>query len=353
MTGREETEGPKGRGLPSIQKAREERASGKGRWPSPKFWAYGGLILAISLILHWKWSSGEIERSKQKLLADQRAVKAEIGPRWSEPAERGGRPLRTRVEAWTMDLAKGAGPEVVDKETLAKWDFREHAGIYLRLRVEEAGSVEDIRKGAAGSLRDGFTSCLMRVKNASPTEGPPCKRNRDCPAREFCNEQDHCSRPAQPFNLRVAYRTLNILSDEWVRDVQGIDSELRMRLFQTSFADAVRDDLPLAAEVLAQAQYFLVLLDETPKGTTAPPGASLDEVVQGVPHFARVAVWRLSDDKPVLRVRRDAGGELIGTSPEVDTKVLEARARQANSCALALSVREAMGDTAAAGVPPQ
>ena len=75
--------------------------------------------------------------------------------------------------------------------------------------------------------------------------------------------------------------------------------------------------------------------------------------MQGVQHFARVAVWRLSDDKPILRVRRDAGGELMGASPDVDGDVLNARARQANSCALALSVRDAMGDTSAATVPPK
>src|SRR5579862_9650745 len=92
---REEADGPKARGLPSIQQAREERAAGKSRWLSPKFWGYAGLILAISAILHWKWSSGEVERTKQKLLADQRGVAAELGPRWY--------PLQKRIEAWTMD----------------------------------------------------------------------------------------------------------------------------------------------------------------------------------------------------------------------------------------------------------
>jgi hypothetical protein len=342
--GGEEAGQPKARGLPSIQQAREERASGKSRWPSTKFWAYVLLVLAVTLILQWKWSSGDVERTKQKLLADQRGVAAALGPRWY--------PLRERMESWTMDLAKSAGPEVIDKAALTKWDFRERSGIYLRLRVEEAGSAEDIRKGALGSLRDGFTSCLMRVKNPSATDGAPCKRSRDCPASEFCNEQDHCSRPSQPFNLRVAYRTMRILSDEWVREVQQADSELRMRLYTTSFEDAKQDDLRLATDLLTQAQYFLLVLDETPPGTTAPAGGSMDEAVQGVPHFARVAVWRIGDDKPILRVRRDASGELIGASPEVEADVLGARARQANSCALALAVRDAMGDASAAGVPP-
>ncbi len=342
----EAEEKARNRGLPSIQEARDARAEGKTRWPSPKFWAYTGIILAISAILHWKWSDAEVERTKQKLLADQRGVAAELGPRWL--------PLRQRIEGWVSALAKDAGPEMVDREALARWDFRTRPGIYLRLRTEDAQTPEDIRRGALDSLRDGFTACLMRVPNPSATAGKECKRTRDCPTREFCNEQDHCSRPAQPFNLRVAYRTMHILTEEWIREVQASDSELRTRLYVANFEDAIRDELPLAAELLTQAQYLLVVLDETPKGTPAPAAdaGSMAEVVQAVPHFARIAVFRLSDEKLLLRIRRDSGGELIGIAPQADPDVLAARQRQANSCALALAVREAMGDTGAAALPP-
>jgi hypothetical protein len=340
----DDEDGPRNRGLPSIQQARDDRSEGKTRWPSPKFWAYAGLVLAVTAILHWKWTDSEVEHAKQKLLADQRGVAVELGPRWF--------PLRDRIEHWITALAKDPGAEVVDREELAKWDFRSRSGIYLRLRAEDAQTVEDIRTRSRDSLRDGFTSCLMRVPNASATAGKECKRTRDCPAHEFCNEQDHCARPAQPFNLRVAYRTMQVLTDEWIRDVQGLDTDLRMRLYTANFEDALRDDLPLAAELLTQAQYLLVVLDETPKRAIAPESdaGSFEEVVQGMPHAARVAVYRLSDDKLLLRVRRESGGELIGGTP--DGESLGARNRQANSCALALSVRTAMGDTGAATVPP-
>lgn len=347
------------RGLPSIQEARDARSEGRSRWPSTKFWGYSALILAVSFILHWKWTDNEVERGRQKVLADQRGVAAELGPRWL--------PLRDRIEKWTTALAgQAAGtPDVIDREALGKWDFRARPGIYLRLRVEDAMTPEAIRTSARSSLRDGFTACLVRAPNTSATAGKECKLTRDCPAHEFCNEQDHCSRPAQPFNLRVAYRTMHILTDEWVRDVQGVDNELRLRLYQKSFDDAIRDDMPLAAEFLTQAQYYLVVLDETPPGMAAPPNApnapdggapptvAWNEAVQGVAHHSRVGVFRLSDDKMLLRVRRDAGGELLGVQPAVDPDVLAARQRQANSCALALAVREAMGDTTAAVVPPQ
>ncbi|AUX22208.1 hypothetical protein SOCEGT47_027090 [Sorangium cellulosum] len=309
------------------------------RWPSAKFWGYTAIVLAVSAILHWKWSQGQIESARQKLMARQRAVAVELGPRWF--------PLRERVEGWALDLARSAGDELVDREALKAWDFRELAGIYLRLRVDEATSVDAIRKNAQRSLRDAFTACLLRVPNPNPLVGAECKRTRDCQTGEYCNEADRCSRPAQPFNLRVAYRTMHVLSDEWVRDAQDASSDLRLRLLESSFDDTVRDDVPLAAELLTRAQYYLVVLDEPAEGATTT------EALLAVPHMARVGVWRLSDGKPILRLRREASGNLIGGTPSVEASVLEARQRQANSCALALAVREAIGDTTAAAVHPR
>ncbi|WP_437737148.1 hypothetical protein [Sorangium sp. So ce1335] len=328
---------PRERGLPSVHKAREARAS--LRMPPAKFWGYTALILAVSAILHWKWSQGQIESARQKLMARQRAVAVELGPRWF--------PMRERVEGWTLELARGAAADLVDHEALKSWNFRELAGIYLRLRVDEATSVEAVRKNAQQSLRDAFTACLLRVPNPNPLAGAECKRTRDCPAGEYCNEAERCSRPAQPFNLRVAYRTMHVLSDEWVRDTQDASSELRLRLLESSFDDTMRDDVPLAAELLTRAQYYLLVLDEPAEGATTT------EALLAAPHMARVGVWRLSDGKPILRVRREASANLIGGTPTVESDVLAARQRQANSCALALAVREAMGDTTAAIAEPQ
>ncbi|WP_437785088.1 hypothetical protein [Sorangium sp. So ce1097] len=327
---------PRERGLPSVHKAREARA--KLRLPPAKFWGYTALILAVSAILHWKWSQGQIESARQKLMARQRAVAVELGPRWF--------PMRDRVEGWTLELAQSAGADLVDHEALKSWNFRELAGIYLRLRVDEATSVEAVRKNAQQSLRDAFTACLLRVPNPNPLTGAECKRTRDCPQGEYCNEAERCSRPAQPFNLRVAYRTMHVLSDEWVRDTQDASAELRLRLLESSFEDTMRDDVPLAAELLTRAQYYLLVLDEPVEGTTTT------EALLAAPHMARVGVWRLSDGKQILRVRREASGNLIGGTPSVEADVLAARQRQANSCALALAVREAMGDTTAAVAEP-
>jgi hypothetical protein len=329
-------EEPRERGLPSIAEAR--RARSKIRWPSVKFWGYVAIVLAITGILHWKWSQGRIESARQKLMAKQRGVAVELLPRWTG--------LRDRVERWTIELAKEAGPEVIDREALKGWDFRQLAGIYLRLRVDQAATAESIRKGADGSLRDAFTACLVRANNPNPLAGQECKRTRDCPQGEYCNENDRCSRPVQPYNMRIAYRTLRILSDDWVRDVQEAN-ELGLRAIEATFDDTVRDDLPISTELLTRAQYYLVVLDEPIDGAKDQP----TEALLAAPHAARIGLWRISDDKLVLRVRREGSAELRGGMPVVDPEVVAARQRQANSCALALAVRQAIGDSSAAAVP--
>jgi hypothetical protein len=62
-------------------------------------------------------------------------------------------------------------------------------------------------------------------------------------------------------------------------------------------------------------------------------------------------VWRLNDGKQILRLRREARAQLLGAIPSGDADVLASTMQQANSCALALEVRSAMGDTSAGSVP--
>jgi hypothetical protein len=345
---------PRDRGLPSVQQAREARASGKTRWPSVKFWAYCALVLAVGFILRWKWEQGETESKRQKLMAMQRDLAAgdiagDIGKRWVS--------FRDKVERWTLDLAKSpVSTEVIDKEALKSWDFRDRPGVYLRLRAEDAQTVESIRAGARTSLKDAFTSCLMRVPNPLPTAGPDCKRTRDCPKGQHCNETDHCSFWAQPLNLRDAYRTMRVISEERARDVQETDDDRLLKEFIDDVDDAIRYEFPLAIDLLQHAQYFLLVVDEPvanmPK-LAADAGVTPSEAIQGVPHHARVAVYRLSDDKQILQVRREASGEAVGMTTTLDPAVLAARQRQLNSCQLAQEVRQAMGDASGIAAPPQ
>ncbi|MBK8255950.1 MAG: hypothetical protein IPK82_25195 [Polyangiaceae bacterium] len=319
------------------------------RWPPAKYWGWAGIVLLAMSIFHYKRTLGELDRMRAQLLSKQRVVKAEAEPKWMS--------LRDKLEGWTQSLAKAPTDDVIEKDALAGWTFRDKKGVYLRIRAEDAASPETLRKAAKDSLRDAFTACLAIAPNENPLAGHECKKSSDCARGEHCNEQDRCSKPAQPFNLRIAYRAFSVLNDDWVREVQE-GSEMTIRAIDGTFDDLVKNDMPMAMDLVREAQYFLVVIDEkaenepdpAPAGTVRP--SSPAEARQALPHFARIGVWRLSDDKQILRLRREAAGQLLGQAGVLEPDVAEARQRQANSCSLAISVRQAIGDQNAASVPP-
>jgi hypothetical protein len=155
-----------------------------------------------------------------------------------------------------------------------------------------------------------------------------------------------------------------VMTDEWVADVKDIDNELIMRGAVATFDDINLYDLPVAADLLLRAKYFLVVVDEQAEADDADSqsalpdvkdaGAEDDRSIPTAPHKARVCLWRLADGKEMLALRREAAGALRNVRQ--DNAALEPRTmifqqRQANSCALALEVREAMGAHAGAAVP--
>lgn len=348
---------PLQRGLPSIQKARAERERvpvrvgaihgvvhlAKRRPPLRAVMWFASALLVAGVVYYFRISSS-LEKDRQALMADQRAVEAEIGGRFY--------PLRDKIEGMTAELAKTAEPEVILTDELARFRFQETEGIYLRLRLDEAGSVETIRDAAKHSYKDAFTACLMKGKGQEAASGGACASSRDCKPGELCNELDQCAKPIQPFNLRLAYRSLQILTPEWVRDVQDASNDLRLRAMRGTFDDAVKVDLPIAIDIITKADFFLVVIDERPKGATPPPsegstggGPSEDDVADasGNRYASRVGLYRLSDGKQLLRLRRDPEVELHGTAA-TDVAMEASRQRQARSCALALDVRSVIGD---------
>lgn len=324
------------RGLPSLAQSKQDRVAGKVRYPSTKFWSWAAIVLSVSGVVYWKKSQGELESARSALLAKQRAVVSELGPRWL--------PLREKIERWTTELAREPGGEIVDKDTLAAWKFLDKPGIYLRLDVDQASTPENIHKAANDSLRDGFTACLFRADNKNQLTGKECKRTRECDMGEMCNELDRCAPPAQPYNVRVAYRSLRVLSDDFIHDVQEASGDLELRKFVLFFEDTVKDDIPVVIPLLEKAQYFALVLDESVDKLTVPTGSTKSEALRSVTHPSRVGIWRLSDGKLVVRVRRTPDVDLKQSGMPLDDRVMAAQKRQALSCALASAVRDAMGD---------
>ncbi len=316
------------RGLVAIHESKQRRLHGRLTAVPTRFWLWTLTVLAAWGIFYWKKTQGELESQKAVLLAKQRGILAELGPRYD--------PLQKRLEDWTV-ASSGACPGDLVAPELKSWDFAGLPGIYLRLRLGDATSVNAVRKAANASLRDAFTACLFHEPNTDPLSGPPCQASHDCTPGTFCNEVDHCMPPAQPYNMRTAYHGTRILSDEWTVSLRTAGDDMRMRLLEREFDSAVKDDIPAVIDLLTRAQFFMLVLDEDP-AEALPKGKAPLEAIQAAPHPARVFLFGLKQgmERPLLRLRRDVAGRFLptGESAPTDPDLIEAQQRQVNSCQL-------------------
>lgn len=341
------------RGLPSLHEARLERRraliAGKVRVRAmaPTFWLWFGLGLAAFAVIYWKFAQGELESQKSAVMAKQRAMAQSLGPEIL--------PFRDKVEGWVISLA---GPWKSDfvAAGLSHAELAKAPSVYLRLRAVDAQNPESVRAAAVHSLHDGFTSCFFVRKNvAAPDQGAPCQSPADCEPGLLCNEYDRCSPPPEPFNMRLAYRSLRVLSNVWTDELHQATNDLKVTAFDRDLDKVTQQDVPIAAKILARAKYFVAVLDEDPE-----PGLpemvdggyeSETERVQRVPHMARVGVWELETGKELLRLRRraDARAVPVGARVVERAETRHAEQRQVISCALAVEVKAALEPPAAHG----
>lgn len=278
----------------------------------------GGAIIA-ALITHKVVDEHELNTGRQALLAKQRAVVATVGAEWM--------PLRENLEKDVLEgaRAKEFPGDVVTQEakTLA---FRSEPGLYLRMRMADATSPESIRRVAADAQRDGFAACLLRERNDLGLRG----------------EIDGGAFAEQPWNLGKAYAATRILTDDWAADVKDADDDLRLKVFVQQYDKAIREEIPLAIDVVKRAQFFLLVLDEdVPEAAVYADGGPLtEEALQMVEHPARVFLFDRTSNKLLARLRRSGGGRFIqaGERAITDDETHDAMQRQTNNCMLANAV---------------
>jgi hypothetical protein len=140
-----------------------------------------------------------------------------------------------------------------------------------------------------------------------------------------------------------------VLSPEWTDELHEAGSELAVSAYDRDLDSVAKSDVPVAIELLARAKYFTLVLDEDPPGglpaELPDAGESAEERVQREPHVARVGIWDLATKTPLVRMRAEASGTFVPVGDRVvkSAGLIAAQQRQTNSCALALSVREALG----------
>ncbi len=303
------------RGLPSIAQSRELRARRGPTWTTR-----GGLIAAgaviAGLVVHTIVDSHELSSGKEALLAKQRAVALTLGKEWF--------PLRDSIETDVLASKGDYAGDMIAPEARGG-EFRTEPGLYLRMRLADATSAENVAKVAAGAKRDAFAACLERAKHVDLDAGAVAE---------------------QPWNLGQAYAATRILTDDWVRALKDADDDMRLRVFAEQYDKAVREEIPLAIDVVKRAQFFLLVLDEdVPEALSFADGGPItEEALQSVGHPARIHVFDRKSNKEILRLRRSGqalvvpAGERVVTDPETRG----AMQRQANNCALATQVEAAL-----------
>ncbi len=321
---------------------------GKARMPGVPlhFWLWTAVGIAAFGIIYWRIAQGELETARSRVMAKQRAMTRTLGPKLF--------PIRDRVEGWVRELAAPYPADFVAADVDLE-RVRTSPSIYLRLRLAGATDVREVRKAAQSSLRDGFTSCFFISKSKpAPVTGPPCRTIGDCASGLLCNEWNVCAEADQPYNMRLVYRTLRVLSSEWTDELHQVTSELGLSAYDRDLENVAKRDVPVTVQLVSRAKYFTLVLDEDPSGGVptdlSEPNETPHERVQRVVHPTRIGIWDLNSGDPVLRLRTEADADFVSVgSAIVKSEVnLAAQNRQVKNCGLALKVRQALshGDPA-------
>jgi hypothetical protein len=327
----------------------------------PQFWIWTVVIFVAFGVVYWYVAERALERQKAAVMAKQRAHSVELGSRLV--------PFRDRVEGWVLKLAgPWKGNEVSPDLDLAR--LRRSKGTYLRLELGQATSAEQIREAAQRSLHDGFTSCLFeRQGKFNTTDAKRCQHGFECPAGELCNEWNVCARPGQPFNLRLMYRALRVLSPKWTDELHQATSDYQVRVFERDLGNVTKNDVPIAVDLLTSAKYFTVLIDELPEsGLPKVAGVNDDGGIRETPltqlqtisHWVRLGIWELESGTQLVRMRTRADAKFVpvGAAGALSAESLRAQQRQVNNCSIAESLRDEVraravsAPTPGAAVPP-
>ncbi len=315
-------------GLKAVADSREDRARKKMPRISGTVWlVLAGAVLVV-IVVTWLVSDAKVGEGRDALLAQQRAAVETVGKEWY--------PLRDKLEAITLQAAKGDYKgDYVDDEA-RRWDFRSVPGLYLRIRQADAKDVKTLRDRARDSLKDAFATSLLR---------------EPMPGALLAGSPDAGSGPEQPWNLRQAYASTRVLTPEWAEEVRSSTDKLRLRVFEQQYEKAKRDEIPLAIDIVKRAQFYLLVLDEdVPDARDLADGGPVDEeALQQVAHPARIHIVNLKTGAEIVRLRRtsEAGFVFAGEHAVLDPEVRAAMKRQVNNAALAQEVWAAIRDAGA------
>lgn len=305
------------RGLASIHQLREIRKQRKYERPSAKLWGFVVLGLLLVTALHVALSRRAIAQRKGTMLAQQRALSATLGPRWSLVR---GVVTETAVAAardpWAGDLVS---------PLLRTRAWRSEPAVFLRLGSSEASSESAVLEAAKLSPRDAFLSCLKT---------PPLAAGAD--------------RLARYHRVQESFAVTRLLEPSWVDEVQAAEDELRLKVFEEQYAAATPENLERAVQLVEAAKLVFVVIDEVPPVAAGEKPVAVEDV-QRSSHGVRVVVADRTSKVQLARIRvvPDVGIVPGGESRVTDDDARAALERQVIGCTAARLFDRAVDDALA------
>jgi hypothetical protein len=295
---------PKPRGLASIHQLREIRKQRKHERPSAKHWGVVVFGLLLVTAVHVALARRTMAQRKGALLAQQRALAATIGPRWSA--------VRGVVTEAAVELARDPWPGDRVDASLARRAWRSEPAVFLRVGSTEAATEAAVLDAAKLSPRDAFLACLR---------APPLAPGGD--------------RLARFHRVQESFAVTRLLEPAWVEEVQAAEDELRLKVFEEQFAAATQQELGQAAQLVEAAKLVVVVVDEVPRGEDGK--AVSVEQAQRMAHGVRVALVDRANKVQLARIRVEPNVTLVpgGESRVDDDEARAALERQANGCSAA------------------
>jgi len=340
------------RGLATLNEARQTRRRAivfgrvRVREVATGFWLMTFAGLVIFSFAYYRYTLVQLDARRSEVLARQRAIASAVGG--------DGIALRDKLEGWVMELGAGELPAQV-APGVSLDAIAQGPAIYLRLPLVEAGSPERIRKAAARSLRDGFTSCLFVGQTSAPAAGTACVQTSQCGPGEVCSDWKVCAAPAHPYTASLLYEGVRVLLPEWRAGLTAANDDLEVRAIELDLEDVGKHEAVAAVELTRRSKYFALVLDEpaADAGDAATEPAIVDESpeerLQTTDHRVRVGLWDIQRGAVLASLQLEAAGRFVrlGSKAGPDEKTKRAQQRQANNCAIAADVRAAL----AAGQP--
>lgn len=308
-----------------IEASVSGRARSRGHRLAPRQVMSLRLVLLVASVAALFW----LGITKRQVDRELESARVSLLSRWKEASgalDERSRTLTPRVQSWLVRMTGAYPGDVVDKEVRgARLDsVLGRPIVYLRGPLADLRTTSGARASAHESVKDAFVLCLL---------DPPRERSEKTVLSRVRAAYGASERMRQATEhverLGAAFEGLPTLLPSFRDGIAEADDRFELRRYERAF-----DAAPLeSAKRALSASLLLVLIDEAGKPN------SLTELDGERPHAVRVGLVDLTRDRVLLRLRREVDPTWLSSARRPEY------ARGADSCTLALDVRNAVRDS--------